>query len=200
MRVKSEAKREAILEVASQVFQELGYERTSMDEIAARVGGSKVTLYGYFASKQKLFLEVARYIGERHLGSVFDELVPGSDDVAHVLRRFGERFLAVICSAEVMGTYRMMIAQPLQSGIARDFFELGPKRAQDVVAAYLQAEMENGRLQRADASVAAVQLLALIGAEAQQPLLMGVMTTPTRQSVKQMVDRAMRAFLAAYQA
>jgi hypothetical protein len=29
---------------------------------------------------------------------------------------------------------------------------------------------------------------------------MGVMTTPTRQSVKQMVDRAMRAFLAAYQA
>src|SRR3954469_11637897 len=100
MRVKTEARREAILETASQVFQEMGYERASMDEIAARLGGSKVTLYGYFPSKQDLFLEVASYTGARHMGPALDELVPGSEDLTQVLRRFGEKFVAFICTPE----------------------------------------------------------------------------------------------------
>jgi len=198
MRVKTEAKREAILEVASQVFQELGYERASMDEIAARVGGSKVTLYGYFSSKQQLVLEVVKYMGERHLDPAFDELVPGRDDVVSVLRRFGEKFLAFISTPEAVGGYRMVVAQAGQSDIGRGFFELGPKRGQGLLAAYLQAEMESGRLRQTDASVAAMHLMALIGAESHQPLLMGAMPPPTRQRVKQMVERAVAVFMAAY--
>ncbi len=198
MRVKTEAKREAILEVASQVFQELGYERASMDEIAARVGGSKVTLYGYFSSKQQLFLEVADYTGGRQLGPAFDELVPGSGDLGQLLRRFGEKCLVFLCAPEALGTYRMVVGQPVQSGIARRFFELGPQRGQGLLAAYLQSEMDGGRLRQADAGIAAAHLLALIGAEAQQPVLMGAMTPPSRQRVKQMVDRAVTVFLTAY--
>ena len=198
MRVKTEAKRESILEIASQVFQEMGYERASMDEIAARMGGSKVTLYGYFPSKQELFLEVASYVGTRHLGPAYDELVSGSDDLLRVLRRFGEKFLSFVCTPEATGTYRLVVAHAGQSDIGRRFFELGPKPAQGLLAAYLQSEMEAGRLQPADASVAAMHLMALIGAEAHQPLLMGAMAAPTRQRIKQMVERAVTVFMAAY--
>ena len=98
MRVKTEAKREAIVEIASQVFQEMGYDRASMDEIAARMGGSKVTLYGYFPSKQQLFLTVANHMAALHLGPAYDELARGSDDLPRVLRRFGEKFLTFICT------------------------------------------------------------------------------------------------------
>jgi AcrR family transcriptional regulator len=198
MRVKTEAKREAILEIASQVFQEMGYERTSMDEIAARLGGSKVTLYGYFPSKQELFLEVASYTGARHIGPALDELVPGSDDLPRVLRRFGEKFLTFICSPEALGTYRMVVAQAGQSDIGRRFFELGPKRGEETVAAFLQSEMDAGRLKKADASVAAMHLMALLGSETTHRVLMGVMTTTTRQQIKQFVERAVAAFMAAY--
>ena len=58
MRKKTEMKRKAILKVAHEVFCERGYEKTSMNEIAARLGGSKTTLYGYFSSKKLLFQEV----------------------------------------------------------------------------------------------------------------------------------------------
>ena len=44
MKVRTEARREAILEVASQVFLEFGYERASMAEIVKRIGGSKSTI------------------------------------------------------------------------------------------------------------------------------------------------------------
>ena len=198
MRVKTETKRDAILKVASQVFQEMGYERASMDEIAARMGGSKVTLYGYFASKQQLFLEVANYTAVQHLGSAYDELVPGSDDLPRVLRRFGEKFVTFVCSPEVTGTYRMVMAQSDQSDIGRRFFELGPKRGEDTVAAFLQSEMDDGRLKRADASVVALHLMALLSAETLQRILLGVMVSPPRQQIKQMVDRAVKVFMAAY--
>jgi AcrR family transcriptional regulator len=198
MRVRTETKRESIVEIAAQVFQELGYERASMDEIAARMGGSKVTLYGYFPSKQQLFLEVVNHMAARQLGPAFDELVCGSDDLARVLRRFGEKFLAFICAPEAAGAYRMVLAQSGQSDIGRAFFELGPKRGEDAVAGFIQSEMAAGRLKQADASVAAVHLLALLGAESMQRVLMGVMASPTRPQIKQMVDRAVTVFMAAY--
>ncbi|MGM9486941.1 TetR/AcrR family transcriptional regulator [Ideonella sp. YS5] len=198
MRVKTAAKREAILEVASQVFQEMGFERASMDEIASRVGGSKVTLYGYFPSKQQLFLEVAEYMGGRQLGPAFEELAAGSEDLHRVLRRFGEKFLAFVSTPETIGTYRMMVSQAGQSDIASRFLELGPKKGEQQLAAFLQAEMEGGRLKSADANIAAAHLMALITAEVHQPLLMGAMQQPTRNQVRQIAERAVAVFLAAY--
>lgn len=58
MRTKSDEKRQAILDVAAEVFREAGFERASMSEICTRVGGSKATLYNYFPSKEELFFEV----------------------------------------------------------------------------------------------------------------------------------------------
>ncbi|CAG1012445.1 partial putative HTH-type transcriptional regulator YvdT, partial [Anaerolineales bacterium] len=58
MAKKSDTKRQHILAVAAEAFQEYGFERTSMSEICARVGGSKATLYNYFSSKDELFFEV----------------------------------------------------------------------------------------------------------------------------------------------
>jgi len=198
MRVKTEAKRESILEIASQVFQEMGYERTSMDEIAARMGGSKVTLYGYFPSKQNLFLEVAAYAGARHLGPAYDELTPGGDDLPRMLRRFGEKFLSFVCTPEATGTYRMVVAQSGQSDIGRSFFELGPKRGEETVTAFIQSEMDGGRLKKKGASVAAMHLTALLMAETQHRMLMNAAPPPTRQQIKQMVDRAVVVFMEAY--
>ena len=43
-----------ILQVAEEVFAEKGYHDASMDEVAARVGVSKGTVYQHFASKEDL--------------------------------------------------------------------------------------------------------------------------------------------------
>ncbi len=55
MRRRTEAKRNAILKVAEELFRKKGYQNTSMSEITAKVGGSKATIYGYFKSKKLLF-------------------------------------------------------------------------------------------------------------------------------------------------
>ena len=54
-RLDRDARRELILDVAQDVFLEEGFAAASMSTIAARLGGSKGTLYNYFRSKDELF-------------------------------------------------------------------------------------------------------------------------------------------------
>ena len=54
-RLDRDARRELILDVAQEVFLEEGFANASMSTIAARLGGSKGTLYNYFKSKDDLF-------------------------------------------------------------------------------------------------------------------------------------------------
>ncbi len=66
--------REALmLDVAEATFGELGYQATSMDEIAARVGVSKPMLYHYYGSKERLFLACLR----RARGGMRDAILAG---------------------------------------------------------------------------------------------------------------------------
>ena len=49
---KRDVRREGILDVARGVFLSEGYATASMSTIAAKLGGSKGTLYNYFKSKE----------------------------------------------------------------------------------------------------------------------------------------------------
>jgi AcrR family transcriptional regulator len=51
---------DTILESASQLFFELGYEETTMDDIAGRIGVTKGTLYLYFKNKEELLYRVCK--------------------------------------------------------------------------------------------------------------------------------------------
>jgi AcrR family transcriptional regulator len=90
-----------ILRVAGQVFAESGYERASMDRIAALAGVSKPMLYAYFGSKEGLYLG---YI-ERTGGELVQRLVnadrgtgphPRPDPPSGRLRAVINEFLAFV--------------------------------------------------------------------------------------------------------
>ena len=65
------AKRAAIVAAARAEFLAHGYGATAMSAIAARVGGSKTTLWTYFPSKQELFAAVVDDSVER-FGAALD--------------------------------------------------------------------------------------------------------------------------------
>ncbi|MCT9811463.1 TetR/AcrR family transcriptional regulator [Acidovorax sp. Be4] len=55
-----EAKRQAVLSAAAQLFNERGFHATSLDDIAARLGVSKPTLYYYVKNKEEILLGCVR--------------------------------------------------------------------------------------------------------------------------------------------
>jgi AcrR family transcriptional regulator len=58
--------RAEIVEVAAQVFAELGFRKATLDDIAGRLGISRATLYHYVEGKEDLLHQVIGNVSERH--------------------------------------------------------------------------------------------------------------------------------------
>jgi len=90
--------RERILDVALELFTEQGYDKTSLRQIADRLGVTKAALYYHFERKEDIFLEL--HLRLHRLGSsVLAELDGlGPEEVAaawpHVLDGFVDQVLA----------------------------------------------------------------------------------------------------------
>jgi AcrR family transcriptional regulator len=200
MKVRTEARREAILEVASQVFLEFGYDRASVSEIVKRVGGSKSTIYGYFASKEELFLAVTEAAGEQHMASALNEIAEyRGGDLAAVLTRFAEKLISFLTSDEAVAAHRMVMGAAAQSDIGRLFYEAGPKRGLTVVAEMFRHAIELGELRAEDPWILSLHFGGLVSSEHQYHRLFDPKLPPlSRVQIKRSAGRSVSAFLRAY--
>lgn len=198
MRTKSPARRQTILAIAAQTFRELGYERTTMCEIRTRVGGSKATLYSYFASKEELFFAVIAADLEADVEAIYGCLDPAADHVAVALRALGEQLLRALYAPCALAIRRLIVAEAGRSDLGRLCYERGPKRGHARLAAFLRALMGQGRLAEADARVAAWHLYGLLEAELLQRALLCPQEPVTEVDLAGAADRAVAVFLAAY--
>jgi AcrR family transcriptional regulator len=73
------ATRERILDVALELFNEQGYERTSLREIAERLGVTKAALYYHFERKEDILLELHLRLHELGRG-ILDQLDALTDE------------------------------------------------------------------------------------------------------------------------
>jgi TetR/AcrR family transcriptional regulator, cholesterol catabolism regulator len=58
--LKRQAVRDLILSTAADLFRLRGYRATTLDDIAARLGMSKASLYTYFRGKEEILAEISR--------------------------------------------------------------------------------------------------------------------------------------------
>lgn len=202
MKVRTDAKRDEIVEIARKTFLELGYERASMAEISARMGGSKATLYGYFPSKEALFLAIVNKLAEHYVSPAVQRLEESVDeDVREALQRFGEQFLAFISDPEAVAAYRVVISEAAHSDIGESFYETGPKRTIESIGRYLAGAMDRKQLRRADPEIAAQHLTALLAhGEPWHQYFLRKAPNPTRAQIKRIVERALDVFLGGYRA
>ena len=199
MKVRTDAKRDAILQIASEVFREMGYERASMAAIAARVGGSKATLYGYFPSKEAIFLTLARQFGAEHIDPALEELTTSQDDdLPGLLQHFGERLLVFLASTTAMSSYRLVLAEAGHSEVGRLFFEAGQQQGEQAMAAYLQSVMDRGLLRQADPLVAARHFGALVHSEIDHRYFYRENPELTPEQITGTVERAVQVFMGGY--
>ncbi|PLC51044.1 transcriptional regulator [Pollutimonas subterranea] len=170
MRTKSEARREAIMTVALNVFREVGFDAASMSQIAARVGGSKATLYNYFSSKEELLLAAMVASGDNYAREVL-RLLQTSDDLPTQLRRFVVSLLKLVGSAEPIEILRVAISVGGTSDIGRQFYELGTRTCWVEITKVLRDEVSKGNLRDSDPDMMAMLLRSLCESELIRNLL-----------------------------
>lgn len=186
-------KREAILAAATDIFLSEGYGRASMDQVHAKTGGSKRTLYNHFPNKQALFEAIVSAVSDR----VLDALKPPSaeGELRKSLLKMGTDYLNVLLSADGLALYRAMVSEaPHFPALARTFFENGPGRASRYLADYFRALKADGRVDIADPQIAAEQFLGAVRGDVHLAAVLSVKTPPA-QLVKTTVAQAVDIFL-----
>ncbi|GCE31889.1 hypothetical protein KDA_73730 [Dictyobacter alpinus] len=78
-----ELREDVILDTAYQLLLEQGYQKMNMDELAARVGVAKMTIYQHFSSKEALVIGVII----RGMKVIEEELTPDFESNASALER-----------------------------------------------------------------------------------------------------------------
>ncbi len=198
MRVKTEERRQAIIETAKEAFKRQGFEHTSMSYIAKKVGGSKATLYNYFSSKEEIFAAVMESSVTHDVASAFQKLSKEAE-LKTALFNFGTNYLRSILSPELGAIRKMAMSEAGQSEISRYFYNNGPGKGRKDMAKYIEYQMTQGQLRQADANVAAAQLIALLNAELLDPFEMNVIDMPVEDEIKKVADTAINSFLMIYQ-
>jgi AcrR family transcriptional regulator len=80
-----EAKRDAVLSTAAQLFNERGFHATSLDDIAARLNVSKPTLYYYVKNKNDIVIECVRRGLQMMLDAIEDSRRAGGSAVDQLM-------------------------------------------------------------------------------------------------------------------
>ena len=199
MRVRTEARRRAILDAARAVFEEQGFERATMSAISQRLGGSKATLYGYFPSKEELFVACIEQDIDAESGEIVDALraIP---DLRDALRFFARTYLAKATANRPIAIYRMVSGLPADSDIGLNFYERGLKQGWLKFCLYLEDQKAAGRLRRdANAWVMAMHLKGMVEAEhVERRMLNALPRELDNQTLERISRDAVDAFLRAY--
>ena len=143
---KQESHRQRILDAASDVFLECGFEQTSTAEIARRAKVSKRELYFYFADKRALLAAVITEL-QSSMRSRMDVRWSSNEDMEIILRKSAAAIHDFILSERFGKLVRIVAAESYHDpAVAKQFFELGPLAGRKATAKFLKAQMEQGRL------------------------------------------------------
>jgi AcrR family transcriptional regulator len=192
-------KREQILQAATRVFLEHGYEGTSMDRVAAESGSARRTLYNQFESKELLFDAMTERIWTSFpvLDITRDEESLQNPKIGLV--RLGHAIADFWVPAESVAFLRMVIAEgPRFPGLTRTFVEKGKGPAMKAVVDYLEALVKRKLVTIKNPQIAGRQFLGLID----EPLLwvrvVGIDERYTKSERQYIVESAVEMFLGLY--
>ena len=104
-----DVKRANIVGGAKDVFLRHGFERASMDGIAAAAGVSKMTVYRYFRSKEELFAGVIRDLCERIIDEDLERMLERRPEEA--LRGFARKMVTILFARDTVELHRIVIAE-----------------------------------------------------------------------------------------
>lgn len=161
-------RREEVLAAAARCFKRLGYQATSMDDVAMELGATKGRVYHHFKSKPDLFFAVYR--------RAMDVLTEGVSAAAAEPGSAGERLFRMAKAHTLV----MMESQNFQRAttLAADLYRFGNTKGEhketlaglmamrrdyeNLYRRVIEAGLEDGTIRVPDASVAMKTLLGAI--------------------------------------
>jgi TetR/AcrR family transcriptional regulator of autoinduction and epiphytic fitness len=188
--------RAAILDAATELFLESGYDRTSLARVATTAGISKATLFKQFPTKAELFEATVLAAGGARDGDLVD---PPSGDFHAGLVALGLAYAELLSRPRMTDLMRTVIAEsPRFPELRERTFDFGTLPVLAALHRYFAAEHAAGTAHVEDPDVAAPQFLGMIATVVFWPRLVHAGWSLTDEEVRAVVDEAATTIAARY--
>jgi TetR/AcrR family transcriptional regulator, mexJK operon transcriptional repressor len=157
---RAQAKRDAILAAAQELFIQHGFGSTSMDAIAVAANVSKQTLYRYYQHKEALFIATMQHMVFEHTTmTMFAELretpIESLPQLEHALLTWARVVLEKIMQPDYVALVRVLIAEiPRFPTLGSLFFSVLPQEGASSVKALLERALARGIISSVDLDAA----------------------------------------------
>ena len=199
---QSVRKRRVVIEAATGVFLDKGYDSTTMDDVAARAGVSKATVYKHFVDKEQLFATIVAATTNQ-VDSLVTELaakLANTRDVELDLADLARQFLATLMQPRVLQLRRLVIANADRfPDVARMWYAQGFERVLAALATCFEGLADDGKLNMDDPLLAANHFAGLLlWIPINRAMFAGRVHVKAEADVDRHVRAAVRAFLDGY--
>src|ERR1700722_15984463 len=155
-----------LLEVATKLFMERGFDCTSIDAVAETAGVSKPTVYARYHDKRDLFTAVLRatiQLWLAPLSAAAEAAKVNPKSIETTLHDLSRHLLAHASTPEVVMLRRTLAAQAVQfPEVAKLGYEEGWLRGVRAIAILLQQFADRGQIKIDDPAIAADLFLSLV--------------------------------------
>jgi len=153
-------KRERTIAAAVELFYERGYENTTLDAVAERLGVTKPFIYAYFSSKAELLAEICGRGISSSLAAVDDALARGEGPTA-TLQILSENFVASVLDNQ---KHIAVLTREEKNLDPADYARINEKRRQfdHRLTALLRQGVEAGEFDVADPHLASLAIGGLV--------------------------------------
>ena len=190
--------RATILDAATGLFLELGYDRTSLARVADRAGVSKATLFKQFPTKAELFEATVLAAGDT---PETEPLALPTGDFHAGLVALGMAYAELLSRPRMAELIRAVIAESARFPELRQrTFDFGTLPVLTALRQFFQAANAQGIAKVNDLDVAAAQFLGMIATVVFWPRLVHGDWSLTAEEVRHTVDEAARTIVARYAA
>jgi AcrR family transcriptional regulator len=153
-------KRARILSAAADLFYENGYENTTLDAVAERLGVSKPFIYAHFDSKSELLATVCSR-GITSSLEAMDSVLSMAASPTLRLETFGKRFVTAVLTAQI---YIAIFTREEKNLLPADFERINDMRRDfdRKLTALLREGVDAGEFKISDPHVAALAIGGMV--------------------------------------
>jgi TetR/AcrR family transcriptional regulator, mexJK operon transcriptional repressor len=183
-REEAEARDVRLLDVATRLFMERGFDGTSIDAVAEAAGVSKPTVYARYHDKRDLFAAVLsgrirKWLAPLSAAAEAHAVEGSSKSVKTTLHELSRHMVAYTLAPEAGALQRILSAQAVHfPELAKTANEEGWLRAVRGVSSILRQSAARGQIKVDDPELAADMFLNLVLGHAKRLVLYGIATDP----------------------
>lgn len=191
---KKERIRQEIMAQAKVLFDEKGYEETSIADIASRCEIAVGTVYNYYQSKPEIYIAVMTGVYDRDQDVNFYHQIEAQDDLPDMVMAFAVKYLEPVLKMDeriIMSMLRAMLSTDLKSPIMQSLLKIDVGILKKLEQAF-DLKKGQGKLPQGFPSLLhAENLYSIIGCEV---LYSMIDTTRDPQKLYQRIEQKVRLY------